>query len=635
MNVVIHFSIFKYQNSILFDIKEVANEIHRNNINIEVNIGNQVTFGQIDSFMNRLLLSLNIKQENNISFGGTVKTDDSLELAIRGITYCFNTDTTYMFICRGVKGIDFSTFPKHNRYDIIDIKYGEIYAYAKIDDFRHGIAIAHTTDCDFLINTQCEIIFFPRTYYGTQYLSEQKPTFTINEKGNYVESAYLDRSAPGKDTDFQGPYVIDEYTEEQIKKDAKSPIYPYIGKPYEEGRYMLLNGAFYKLDTLEKLSTFPIDSCSIDSPIEDGWCDFHDEKYHKKLLVEVRENKIVRFDDITSIYNKLDNWQRYKTNTIANIIDSALCNFTDTCILDEIASFNEIGPIKDLNAKPHLLIWLRGFANLKVITDDIHKPARWTFSYPSCYSKHLTGSDGYIEIVDKYYQYCIFLWENSRNIHSYLYNLTTGKLIFDCKGAMYFFKDLKDGYFLQKFKVLVRNKDIAFINNDKIVEYREMPANLFRNTNACYLCSNGNEDFDSFYFYGWGVSQMQYIDTNYTPLKCLYTDDVPNVTAVIENYLYKVDGLIHAVDKKDNICDLKHRDGDKLFITSERALKELNDFLSLKFTKGNPYIRSINKTDLFRNDSKTSHYIFDYVPYGKYSVNGEIYYKYEPDKIWL
>ena len=128
---------------------------------------------------------------------------------------------------------------------------------------------------------------------------------------------------------------------------------------------------------------------------------------------------------------------------------------------------------------------------------------------------------------------------------------------------------------------------------------------------------------------------MQYIDTNYTPLKCLYTDDVPNVTAVIENYLYKVDGLIHAVDKKDNICDLKHRDGDKLFITSERALKELNDFLSLKFTKGNPYIRSINKTDLFRNDSKTSHYIFDYVPYGKYSVNGEIYYKYEPDKIWL
>ena len=127
----------------------------------------------------------------------------------------------------------------------------------------------------------------------------------------------------------------------------------------------------------------------------------------------MHKNKIVRFDDITSIYNKLNDSKNIITNTIVNIIDSALCNFTDTCILDEIASFNESGPIIDLNTKPHLLIWLRGFANLKVITDNIHKPARWTFSYPSCYSRHLTGSIGYIERVDKYHQYCIFLWKTT------------------------------------------------------------------------------------------------------------------------------------------------------------------------------------------------------------------------------
>lgn len=231
MKITIHFSVYKHQNSILFNVKDVVNEIRNNNFDIEVNIGDQITFGKIDSFMNQLLLSLNINPEykrrtNNVIFGGTVKTNDSLELAIRGITYYFDADTTYMFTLRSVKGIDFSTFPKHNIYDIISIKYKEIYTDAQIDDFRNGIAIAHTTECDFLINTQCEIIFFPKTWYGTEYLSEQKPRFTRNEKGVYIETAYIDRSAPGKDTDFQGPYVICEYSEEQIKKEAKSPIYP-------------------------------------------------------------------------------------------------------------------------------------------------------------------------------------------------------------------------------------------------------------------------------------------------------------------------------------------------------------------------------------------------------------------------
>lgn len=128
MKVVIHFSVYRHQNSILFDVKDVANEIRRNNrrnnIDLEVNIGDQVTFGQIDSFMNQLLLSLNInpedkKRTNNIAYGGTVKTNDSLDLAIRRITYYFDTDTTYiyMFTFRKVKGIDFSTFSKHySRY---------------------------------------------------------------------------------------------------------------------------------------------------------------------------------------------------------------------------------------------------------------------------------------------------------------------------------------------------------------------------------------------------------------------------------------------------------------------------------------------------------------------------------------
>lgn len=108
MKVVIHFSVYRYQKSILFDVKDVANEIHRNNIDLEVNIGDKVTFGQIDSFMNQLLLSLNInpedkKRTNNIAYGGTVKTNDSLDLTIRGITYYFDTDTTYMFTFRDVK----------------------------------------------------------------------------------------------------------------------------------------------------------------------------------------------------------------------------------------------------------------------------------------------------------------------------------------------------------------------------------------------------------------------------------------------------------------------------------------------------------------------------------------------------
>lgn len=123
MKVTIHFSVYVHHNSFLFNVKDVANEIrgqfekHRNNIDLEVNIGNQVTYGQIDSFMDQLLLSLDINPEdkrrtNNIAFGETVKNNDSLELAIRGITYYFDTDAIYSDL-KSVKGIDFSTFPKY------------------------------------------------------------------------------------------------------------------------------------------------------------------------------------------------------------------------------------------------------------------------------------------------------------------------------------------------------------------------------------------------------------------------------------------------------------------------------------------------------------------------------------------
>ena len=92
MIVTIHFSVYKHQKSILFDVKDVVKEIRRNNVDLEVKIGEKVTFGQIDFFMNQLLLSLNInigdkRQTNYTPFGGTAEANDSLELAIRGITY--------------------------------------------------------------------------------------------------------------------------------------------------------------------------------------------------------------------------------------------------------------------------------------------------------------------------------------------------------------------------------------------------------------------------------------------------------------------------------------------------------------------------------------------------------------------
>ena len=198
---------------------------------------------------------------------------------------------------------------------------------------------------------------------------------------------------------------------------------------------------------------------------------------------------------------------------------------------------------------------------------------------------------------------------------------------------MSFFKNLKDTFSPKKFKVLVGNKNIALIDEDKIIEYREMPADLFCNVNVSH--SNENDGYDNFYFYKGSASQIEYFDTNFSPLKCSYADEIPNVTSIIENYLYKVDGLLYPVSKDDDVRHLTQRSGDILLVTSKSALKELNNSLSLKFAKGNPYVRSINKTNLFKGNSNTTHYIFDYMPFGKFSVDGKIYYEYEPEEIWL
>ena len=291
-------------------------------------------------------------------------------------------------------------------------------------------------------------------------------------------------------------------------------------------------------------------------------------------MVEVHKDKIVRFDDITNIYDKIDCCQ----DLVTSVVDSVLCDFTPYKIIEEIASFNESGPIKDLSTTPHLLFWLRGVANLKAITDKIPKPAGWTYSCPGGYAKYRTGPIGYIERVDKYHQYCIFIWNNFSRRHSYLYNLNTGNLIYDYKGYMSFFKDIKDTFFPKKFKVLVENKNIALIDEDKIIEYREMPADLFCNVNVFH--SNENDGYDSFYFYKNSASQIEYFDTNFCPLKCSYADEIPNVTSIIENYLYKVDGLLYPVSKDDDIRHLTQRNGDILLVTSKSALKELNNSLS-------------------------------------------------------
>jgi len=96
--------------------------------------------------------------------------------------------------------IDFDTFESNDIYVLISVgKYPpRIHYYtARVEHFRQGIAIAHTQNCNYLINTHCEILRTNAIDTPRHIANVQVQRALNGFKVSWEEEC----SAPGKDFD--------------------------------------------------------------------------------------------------------------------------------------------------------------------------------------------------------------------------------------------------------------------------------------------------------------------------------------------------------------------------------------------------------------------------------------------------
>lgn len=180
-----------------------------------------------------------------------------------------------------------------------------------IGEWRKGIAIGYSKDSmchehvPNLINKNNELLYVG--YACADYVEEIYRT----SKGYYVVTEYRDMSAPGKDSDYRGPFlkcVISEDGSDIIhhskmryghyKNDWYDSDDTAVFRPKEMGCGIIENEhSFYRLDDFKKLFEIP-KTYKIESIFEHGYCLLSVPDDNRDFIVTVKAKEIIDYFDV-------------------------------------------------------------------------------------------------------------------------------------------------------------------------------------------------------------------------------------------------------------------------------------------------------------------------------------------------
>ena len=285
--------------------------------------------------------------------------------------------------------IDFKNFASGDTYVL---SYRDRYLTATIGHFRHGVAIARTDECDYLINTKCEVLYCKEQVIyriSGEHIQRSLKGFKIM----YEE----DVSAPGKDSDN---WQKREYYMSEDSLTSKYKIEPSLIEndlPYERGKIIQFGNSFYDFETYDYLFSIPptsvistvnyegfIDSYDGDGRVYDSDTCFNiqDSQYYKDILVKVNEHKIEAYYP----FNVIDD------SRINSLFHN---NSVDECRIDVFDAFEANKYVKRL------------FQDDYSLNPDIEKPYNLFNEFPELKRAFEVGFKIHKELLDRFGIDCI------------------------------------------------------------------------------------------------------------------------------------------------------------------------------------------------------------------------------------
>lgn len=510
-------------------------------------------------------------------------------------------------------------------------------------------------------------------YHGDAYYDIVEEIYRTSE-GYYLVYYYRDCSAPGKDSDYRGPFL-----KCVISEDGKTKIPHYKMKngnletgwfdsnnrkvfvPKEMGNGIVeFENSFYRLDDFEKLFEIP-QRFKIESIFEQGLCILSVPVDNRDFIVTVKNNEVVDYVDV--------NDPEKLVKLIEKTNDTSLIKFServDNAIINVIKKQQETIEDKEYHEKcEHLKIvdyysastYPRHYISDESITkEDFEKGITLTNHELKTIQElyKIVCQEGEDENSEKY-RFHIRKLERSPNacLECMFYKdfmlLRLGANKYD-EYKMFRFYSL-DGECLSEkiFRNLQSTKDRTKVEDDKNFNNQYFQYSNDYKDKGIIVIKDGilfDNPFPDFMYnkdsYGYNLSVHEHFvsygaeryDFFYKKMTINYVDI--EIKEVIKKYLFKMEPEFDCYITIDHQANEKYIDG-KLYLPMPGKLSNIQNELHFKEKNIPNHIKDVTHiADYVNKDNeKYSLYLFKCRPHAYCDKEGQVFYNFNPDKVVL
>ena len=537
-------------------------------------------------------------------------------------------------------------------------------------EWRKGVAIGYGRnpmsyqDIPYLISKDKILYRGDNDYYHVDEIYR-------TSEGYYLVFYYRDCSAPGKDSDYKGPFL-----RRVISEDGKTIISPYkmtngdiytgwydsnnkkVFVPKEMGNSIVeFNNSFYRLDDFEKLFEIP-QKFKIESIFENGLCLLSVPEDNRDFIVTVKNNEAVDYVDV----NDADRLVKLIEKT-SNTSLIKYCNREDNAVINVIKEMQERIENDEYYEKQ---LRLKKVNYYSVYTYPLHYISDGSVSKTD-FENGITLSQEELAIIQELYQTVCEEGEYD-NSEKYRFHIRQmGRFSDRCLECM-FYKDFMllriggnkydehkmyqfyslDGKCLSKkiYRKLQSTKDHKKVEDDK-------------NFNNCHFYySNGYKEsgiivikdgklydnpFPEFMLDGQGLSVKEhYILCGAEIYDFFYNKITINnvdikIEEVIKKYYFEMKPDFECYIGIDSYeANEKYIDG-KLCSPTSGKLTDIQNKLHLIRKQIPNHIKEVIHIADYLDDENEPYslYLFKCRPHAYCDVNGQVFYDFDPDKVVL
>ena len=536
-------------------------------------------------------------------------------------------------------------------------------------EWRKGIAIGYGSnpmsyqDIPYLISKDKILYRGDNDYYHVDEIYR-------TSEGYYLVYYYRDCSAPGKDSDYRGPFL--KYA---ISEDGKTKISPYkmlngdietgwydtnnkkVFVPKEMGNgFVEFENSFYRLDDYEKLFEIP-KKFKIESIFEQGLCILSVPEDNRDFIVTVKNNEVVDYVEV----NDADKLVKLieKTNNTSLIKYS---NREDNAVINVIKKQQETIEDKEYDEKCERLKKVYYYSACTYPRNYISDES----VSKTDFENGITLSQEELDIIQELYQTVCKEGEDEDS-EKYRFHIRKMEHFPDCCLECMFYKDFMllrigrdkydehkmfrfyslDGKCLSKkiYRKLQSTKDYTKVEDDKnfnnchfyysngnkesgIIVVRDgklcdnpIPEFMRDGQNTCikeHFIWHGIERYDFFY----NKIQLNYVDIR--------------VEEVIKKYLFRMEPEFDCYIAIDHQADEKYVDG-KLYYPMPGKLSDIQNELHFRRKNVPNHIKEVVHIADYIDDRNEPYslYLFKCRPHAFCNANGQVFYDFNPDKVVL